>query len=168
MSPEKARLEELKKRLASASLKDSAKQMWPIDFEKVGLSVQRDICCTHCTGHRQTGGWLLAGSSSRIYRCSENRQCVFMSLIFCFSVTRVRNTRPTEPACILQPLLKHPRFRPYPFRGWWREPNSAWAFWRAAQTWNSTVKKSCHCSTKTIKGCTADNLGFGKYCLYYL
>lgn len=32
--PEKARLEELKKRLASASLKDSAKQMWPIDFEK--------------------------------------------------------------------------------------------------------------------------------------
>lgn len=36
VSPEKARLEELKMKLASASLKDSAEQMLPIDFEKVG------------------------------------------------------------------------------------------------------------------------------------
>lgn len=36
VSSEKARLEELKMKLASGSLRDSAKQMWPIDFEKVG------------------------------------------------------------------------------------------------------------------------------------
>lgn len=36
LAPEKARLEELKVKLASESLKGSAKQMYPIDFEKVG------------------------------------------------------------------------------------------------------------------------------------
>lgn len=35
VSAEKARLEELKMKLASVSLSDSAKQMWPIDFDKV-------------------------------------------------------------------------------------------------------------------------------------
>lgn len=35
-APEKSRLEELKGKLASPSLKSSAMQMYPIDFEKVG------------------------------------------------------------------------------------------------------------------------------------
>ncbi len=34
-APEKARLEEMKGKLASPSLKSSAMQMYPIDFEKV-------------------------------------------------------------------------------------------------------------------------------------
>lgn len=62
-APEKAKLEELKAKLASPSLKVSAKQMYPIDFEKVR---QWHIWCTHC---RQSGGSALAGSYTPICRC---------------------------------------------------------------------------------------------------
>lgn len=34
-------------------------------------SVLGDICCTRCRNHRQSGGWVLAGSCARIYWCSQ-------------------------------------------------------------------------------------------------
>lgn len=45
-APGKARLEELKEKLVSPSLKGSAKQMSPIDFEKVG-QVCSEISAAH-------------------------------------------------------------------------------------------------------------------------
>lgn len=45
-APEKARLEELKGKLASPSLKSSAMQMYPMDFEKVGQEC-RDMSAVH-------------------------------------------------------------------------------------------------------------------------
>lgn len=61
-------LEELKGKLASLSLESSAMQMYPIEFEKVG---QRHLRCTLCRSHRQTGGWVLAGSCTHICRCFQ-------------------------------------------------------------------------------------------------
>ncbi|KAG7244681.1 hypothetical protein INR49_029700 [Caranx melampygus] len=60
---EKARLKELKGKLASLSLKSSAMRMFPIDFEKVRQEG------THCRGHRQSGGSDLAGNHTPVYRC---------------------------------------------------------------------------------------------------
>lgn len=53
-APEKAQLEKLKAKLASPSLKSSAKQMYPIDFEKV-----RQECS-------DTSGAHTAGAADRV------------------------------------------------------------------------------------------------------
>ena len=59
-APEKARLDELKGKLASPALKSSAARMYPIDFEKVGPE-----CSDRCPRH--SGSWALAGSDSQVY-----------------------------------------------------------------------------------------------------